>query len=183
MKNNIPSDQVIASALLQQLAGRRQFSQIMAERRSWNTTISTEHFNNADSLKAALIAKLPRDKNTASLVAQDTALTSRIPLKIFSIIKPSPVAQERSFGYEGLGSIYWHMVSKLVVLSVQETCLLRYSKQWSVMSLLWEGYLNITTKPTKVLVCTSHQILYGAVPTDPYSHTPCKAKGAHSNPV
>ena len=26
------------------------------------------------------------------------------------------------FGYEGLGSIYWHMVSKLL-LSVQETCL------------------------------------------------------------
>ena len=26
------------------------------------------------------------------------------------------------FGYEGLGSIYWHMVSKLL-LAVQETCL------------------------------------------------------------
>ncbi len=26
------------------------------------------------------------------------------------------------FGYEGLGSIYWHMVSKLV-LSIQEICL------------------------------------------------------------
>ncbi len=31
------------------------------------------------------------------------------------------------FGYEGLGSIYWHMVSKLL-LSVQETCLLAVDK-------------------------------------------------------
>ena len=27
------------------------------------------------------------------------------------------------FGYEGLGSIYWHMVSKLL-LAVQENCLI-----------------------------------------------------------
>ena len=55
-----------------------------------------------------------------SLVENDTQLL----LDIFEDIFDHKSFTGRSgtfFGYEGLGSIYWHMVSKLV-LSIQETC-------------------------------------------------------------
>jgi len=118
VKNNISSDQVKASALLQQLLDHG------------NTQIITKDiqgiyhfngaFNNADSLKAAL-SKLP-EQEYGSLVEKDTALI----LETFEDIFDHKAFTGRSgtfFGYEGLGSIYWHMVSKLL-LSVQETCLL-----------------------------------------------------------
>jgi hypothetical protein len=74
------------------------------------------------------------------------------------------------FAYEGLGSIYWHMISKLL-LAVQET-VLQFEHEENVDELL-EFYEDIqkglgTNKPPEV---------YGAFPTDPYSHTP-KGRGA-----
>lgn len=73
------------------------------------------------------------------------------------------------FAYEGLGSIYWHMISKLL-LAVQETAL---RCQGEAAAGLLEKYLDIRAglgfhKPPEV---------YGAFPTDPYSHTP-KGAGA-----
>jgi len=78
------------------------------------------------------------------------------------------------YGYEGLGSIYWHMVSKLAV-AVQECCIRAIEEKESeeVIGKLLEHYYEIVAgignhKPPK---------LYGAFPTDPYSHTP-RGKGA-----
>ena len=69
------------------------------------------------------------------------------------------------FAYEGLGSIYWHMVSKLLV-AVQET-LLRYPDSPHKGRLVDHYYeiragIGVNKSPE----------LYGAFPTDPYSHTP-----------
>ena len=74
------------------------------------------------------------------------------------------------FAYEGLGSIYWHMVSKLL-LAVQETVLRCQNEPVSIG--LVEQYHEISAglgfnKPPSV---------FGAFPTDPYSHTP-KGQGA-----
>ena len=73
------------------------------------------------------------------------------------------------YGYEGLGSIYWHMVSKLL-LAVQECCLKAIESHESeeVAGKLLEHYYEINEgigvhKPPS---------LYGAFSTDPYSHTP-----------
>ena len=74
------------------------------------------------------------------------------------------------FGYEGLGSIYWHMVSKLL-LSVQET-LLRTRNEPSLADLM-DKYADIR----KGLSFNKAPDVYGAFPTDPYSHTP-KGQGA-----
>jgi hypothetical protein len=74
------------------------------------------------------------------------------------------------FGYEGLGSIYWHMVSKLL-LSVQET-ILRTRSEPSLMELM-DKYADIR----KGLSFNKTPDEYGAFPTDPYSHTP-KGQGA-----
>jgi hypothetical protein len=74
------------------------------------------------------------------------------------------------FAYEGLGSIYWHMVSKLL-LAVQET-ILRTRAESSTPALI-EKYTDIR----KGLGFNKTPDVYGAFPTDPYSHTP-KGQGA-----
>jgi hypothetical protein len=74
------------------------------------------------------------------------------------------------FAYEGLGSIYWHMVSKLL-LAVQET-ILRTRGEPSTQALI-ENYVDIR----KGLSFNKTPENYGAFPTDPYSHTP-KGQGA-----
>ncbi len=70
------------------------------------------------------------------------------------------------FGYEGLGSVYWHMVSKLR-LAVLETLAATDPASPAVPRLqaharaLREG-LGVGRSPAE----------YGALPSDPYSHTP-----------
>lgn len=78
------------------------------------------------------------------------------------------------YGYEGLGSIYWHMVSKLL-LAVQESCLSSVNNQDAdeIIGRLIEHYYEIQAG---IGVHKSPK-LFGAFPTDPYSHTPMH-KGA-----
>ena len=73
------------------------------------------------------------------------------------------------YGYEGLGSIYWHMVSKLQ-LAVQECCIKAQEEQESpeVIGRLLEHYYEINAG----IGVHKSPALYGAFPTDPYSHTP-----------
>jgi hypothetical protein len=74
------------------------------------------------------------------------------------------------FAYEGLGSIYWHMVSKLL-LAVQETILRTRSESSS--GALIEKYADIR----RGQCFNKTPTVYGAFPIDPYSHTP-KGQGA-----
>jgi len=74
------------------------------------------------------------------------------------------------FAYEGLGSVYWHMVSKLI-LAVQET-IRRTRSEPSTRGLL-EKYADLC----KGQSFNKTPAVYGAFPTDPYSHTP-KGRGA-----
>ncbi len=74
------------------------------------------------------------------------------------------------FAYEGLGSIYWHMISKLL-LATQEI-VLRYQAEPCAPGLL-EKYRDIRAG----LGFHKTPAVYGAFPTDPYSHTP-KGQGA-----
>ncbi|MGB4594993.1 MAG: hypothetical protein WBI14_03720 [Anaerolineaceae bacterium] len=74
------------------------------------------------------------------------------------------------FAYEGLGSIYWHMVSKLL-LATQETAL-RCQDEPASKGLI-ERYFEISAG----LGFNKSPAVFGAFPTDPYSHTP-KGQGA-----
>ncbi|MBN2521667.1 MAG: hypothetical protein JXB24_00255 [Bacteroidales bacterium] len=69
------------------------------------------------------------------------------------------------YAYEGLGSIYWHMVTKLL-LAVQENI----AKQTDLKNKmrLTEIYYDIR----KGIGFNKTPSEYGAFPTDPYSHTP-----------
>lgn len=135
----------------------------------------TYHFNgsfkNANDLKVAL--EQMQDSTWSQLVNQEKKNVLGIFEKVFNH-KAFTGRSGTFFGYEGLGSIYWHMVSKLQ-LAVQEVCIeaVRANEDASVIGKLLEHYYEINEgigahKPPK---------LYGAFSTDPYSHTPF-GKGA-----
>ncbi|MFB9053965.1 hypothetical protein ACFFVB_12835 [Formosa undariae] len=167
-KNNIPSEKVEQSKLLKMLVhdGNRQ----VIEQDFLGNYHFNSNFNNAKSLNAAL-ADL--GENYKVLVDEDKTEV----LQIFEDIFDHKSFTGRSgtfFGYEGLGSIYWHMVSKLL-LAVQETCLLaiEHKESDAVIGRLLDHYYEINAG---IGVHKSPE-LYGAFPTDPYSHTPA-TKGA-----
>ena len=168
-KNNIPSQKVESSTLLQQLL-KDGNSQIIEKDVLGNYHFNG-NFNNAESLKEAL-SKLPEEQY-GLLIEKDTTLLLDIFEEVFNH-KSFTGRSGTFFGYEGLGSIYWHMVSKLL-LSVQETCLLAVEQKESEVTIgkLLDHYYEINEG---IGVHKSPE-LYGAFPTDPYSHTP-GGKGA-----
>jgi hypothetical protein len=168
-KNNINSKKVEKSALLQQLL-KDGNTQIIEKDVAGNYHFNG-NFNNANSLKDALAA-LPEEKYQA-LIEKDTDFVLAIFEEIFDH-KSFTGRSGTFFGYEGLGSIYWHMVSKLL-LSVQETCLMAVANKESEVTIgkLLDHYYEINEG---IGVHKSPE-LYGAFPTDPYSHTP-GGKGA-----
>ncbi|SNR48461.1 hypothetical protein SAMN06265371_103446 [Lutibacter agarilyticus] len=168
-KNNISAKKVEKLALIKQLLkdGNKQ----IVEKDILGNFHFNGNFNNADSLKNAL-AELPEEQYKSLVEEDEKAL-----LNIFEEIFDHKSFTGRSgtfFGYEGLGSIYWHMVSKLVV-AVQENCLkaIEANESAEVVGRLLEHYYEINEG---IGVHKSPE-LYGAIPTDPYSHTP-GGKGA-----
>ncbi|NNJ12651.1 hypothetical protein EKD04_020205 [Chloroflexales bacterium ZM16-3] len=73
------------------------------------------------------------------------------------------------FAYEGLGSIYWHMVAKLL-LAVQEVFLRAADSgaDGETLAALAAAYQDIRSG----LSAHKSPAEYGAFPSDPYSHTP-----------
>ena len=167
-KNIIPSISVKKSKLLLQLLadGNTQIIQ--------KDIIGKYHFNagfnNANPLKEAL-HRLP--DNYQLLIKKEEKLILDIYEEMFDH-KSFTGRSGTFFGYEGLGSIYWHMVSKLLV-ATQENCLLAIKSNESeeVIGRLFEHYYEIN----EGIGAHKSPELYGAFPTDPYSHTPA-GKGA-----
>lgn len=73
------------------------------------------------------------------------------------------------FGYEGLGSIYWHMVSKLA-LAVSENYSAALESGASAETT--ESLKNHLTNIKRGIGAEKSPSDYGAFPSDPYSHTP-----------
>ncbi|MFU8821915.1 MAG: hypothetical protein ACNA8G_10220 [Gammaproteobacteria bacterium] len=73
------------------------------------------------------------------------------------------------FGFEGLGSIYWHMVAKLL-LAVQENffAALEHGADAATRQRLGELYYRVR----EGIGFNKTPAEFGAFPTDPYSHTP-----------
>ena len=73
------------------------------------------------------------------------------------------------YAYEGLGSIYWHMVSKLL-LAAQENTIAAVNKnaEADVVKELCEAYYGVRAG----IGFNKEAEVYGAFPADPYSHTP-----------
>ena len=167
-KNNISKIEVTQSDLLKTLLedGNKQLiSEDINGNYHFNGTL-----NNANSL-SALLDNL--DLKYERLVQTEKQHILQIYENVFDH-KSFTGRSGTFYGYEGLGSIYWHMVSKLV-LAVQEACLkaIKGNETDEVVGRLLEHYYEMNEG---IGVHKSPQ-LYGAFPTDPYSHTPA-GKGA-----
>lgn len=168
-KNNLPSASVRQSSLLTQLA--EDDNRDIIEKDVSGHYHFNGNFKNARDLEIAL-GELAQTKY-AKLVEKE----KRWVLQAFENVFNHKAFTGRSgtfYGYEGLGSIYWHMVSKLL-LAVEECCLKANQENAAaeVADRLKEHYYEVMEG---IGVHKSPQ-LYGAFPTDPYSHTPA-GKGA-----
>ncbi len=76
------------------------------------------------------------------------------------------------FGYEGLGSIYWHMVTKLL-LAVQENLWQVYDQEGD--SVVAEQIKDLYYDVRDGIGFNKTPAVYGSFPADPYSHTPAGA--------
>ncbi|MBE0677312.1 MAG: hypothetical protein IH592_00970 [Bacteroidales bacterium] len=163
-KNNIPAGRVKGSELLTRLIADKETSIVSRD----NTGGLHFHgsFRNAGVLESALESL--DDEKYGQLVDKEKSLILNIYEEIFD--HQSFTGRSGTFyAYEGLGSIYWHMVSKLL-LAVQE-CFFQAMDEGVERGLsaqLREHYFDIKAG----IGMYKSPGLYGAFPTDAYSHTP-----------
>jgi len=166
-KNQIPAEEVRKSKLLQKLVAENEVSFLSKD------STGGFHFNgtfrNADVVSKAL-EKLDKEKY-GELIQQDKKLVLDIYEKMFD--HQSFTGRSGTFyGYEGLGSIYWHMVSKLL-LAVQE-CYFKGVKEKATKDILGRIKQHYYEIKAGIGLYKSPE-LYGAFPTDAYSHTPANS--------
>ena len=167
-RNTIPTATVAESKLLQQLL-KEENHQVLSQ------DIKGEyHFNgnfkNAEDLKQAL-KQLP--EKYIDLVQKECDIILAAFEQVFNH-KAFTGRSGTFYGYEGLGSIYWHMVSKLALASYEtvEHSIEAGEKQ-ELVEQLREHYYEIVAG----IGAHKSPMDYGAFPSDPYSHTP-GGKGA-----
>lgn len=163
-KNIIPKQDVEHSVLLRSLASDEN-KQIIEQDVNGNYHFNG-NFKNAADLNIAL--KELKQSNEINVSEEEYTKVFQIFEKVFNH-KAFTGRSGTFYGYEGLGSIYWHMVSKLQ-LAVQEVCSRAERKNANpeIFGRLLEHYYEINEG---IGVHKSPE-LYGAFPTDAYSHTP-----------
>lgn len=166
-KNNIPSQRIKGSELLSKLAADQDQSIISPDEN--NNYHFNGKFRNADVLKESL-EKLDSDQYGVLLEKEKDEI-----LGIYEDLFDHQSFTGRSgtfYGYEGLGSIYWHMVSKLL-LAVEECYFMGKEEGADPVTLgrIKDHYYEIKAG----IGLYKSPDLYGAFPTDAYSHTPANA--------
>lgn len=167
-KNNIPVQSVQSNSFLQLLL--QDGGAGIIEKDITGGYHFNGNFRNAGDVEKALQA-LP-EKYQQNVNKEASAV-----LQLFEEVFNHKAFTGRSgtfFAYEGLGSIYWHMVSKLL-LAVEEIC--STAQQTTTDNITLQKIVaHFHAIKEGVGVHKSPQV-YGAFPTDPYSHTPF-GKGA-----
>jgi len=164
-KNNLSEAQVKDSPLIAALVANNDMTLIQRDENGLHHFNGT--FRNAKDVNRALNA-LQKQPQYAPLVTAERESM----LHLFETIFQHSQFTGRSgtfFAYEGLGSIYWHMVSKLL-LAVQETYLWAsdHGEAGATLEALRVAYYDIR----QGIGFNKTPQVYGAFPTDPYSHTP-----------
>lgn len=165
-KNRIRAEQVQNLSLVTKLIESHDASLISRD-------VNGEyHFNgafrNAKDVKKALDS-LSQQKQYTALVDQEGDAV----LALFERVFNHAAFTGRSstfYAYEGMGSIYWHMVSKLL-LAVQEVYFNALKSDAESAPALADVYVDVRNG----LGYKTSPEIYGAFPTDPYSHTPADA--------
>jgi hypothetical protein len=164
-KNSIPNANIEESQLLTQLLTNNNNSIVNKDVKG------NYHFNgnfhNANYLNEALDLLKNQNEYHDLVVKEYDAI-----IQIFEDVFNHKAFTGRSgtfFAFEGLGSIYWHMVSKLhlAVLEVIEKAH-NDNEDAAIIEALSVHYHEIG----KGIGIHKTPEVYGAFPTDPYSHTP-----------
>jgi hypothetical protein len=162
-KNLVPSEQVETIPLLQEMLAENDES-ILLRDADGNYRFNAE-LTNAGELNNQL--------DSMTDVYGDSIEAARNPLReLYENVFNHQAFTGRSggmFGFEGLGCIYWHMVSKLL-LAAQENFFtaLDQGTDETVCRQLGQLYYRVR----KGIGFNKTPAEYGAFPTDPYSHTP-----------
>jgi hypothetical protein len=162
-KNRIPAEALESIPLLNQLLEAGDESVVLRDEQG--TFRFNADFANARDLIAGLDA-LP-------FVYAEEARRARQPLvELYEQVFNHKAFTGRSgtmFGFEGLGSVYWHMVSKLL-LAVQERFFAAQDAGDEEGVRLALGRLYFRVREGLGFNKTPRE--FGAFPTDPYSNTP-----------
>ncbi|MEO9474765.1 MAG: hypothetical protein ABJG41_04510 [Cyclobacteriaceae bacterium] len=163
-KNTIPKDFVESSNLAQSLLTMGDTSVLQMD------INGNYHFNGTFNNQASLINALYCLRNTelGELVDQERQSFVDVFERMFNH-RAFTGRSGTFYGYEGLGSIYWHMVSKLL-LATQENIYTAAEdkKNDPAMGRMIDHYYEIRAG---IGINKSPEV-YGSFPTDPYSHTP-----------
>ena len=166
-KNRISPDQVEAIPLLQSLLERGD--RRIVERDADGCCRFSSEFTNIGDLHAQL------DIIAEDYGKQDEAGFEQARQQLLALYER--VFDHRSFtgrsggmfGFEGLGCIYWHMVSKLL-LAVEENFFAALEQDAGAKVIKKLG--NLYYRVREGIGFNKAPDEYGAFPTDPYSHTP-----------
>ncbi|UCE02208.1 MAG: hypothetical protein JSW67_13295 [Candidatus Latescibacterota bacterium] len=167
-RNVIPQQRVAEVQLVQELLDSREVS--LLARDAFGVCRFHGDFSNARDVAAALDRLAANQRWTQSVARDRQAI-----LELFEEVFDHASYTGRSgsmYAFEGLGCIYWHMVSKLLV-AVQEITLRAAGtgEPEPVVRDLMALYYRIRAGLGSAKTAAE----YGAFPTDPYSHTPAHA--------
>lgn len=166
-KNNIPAGKVNGSKLLSGLLDNKDTSILSMD------DFGNCHFNGSFRNSAVLESAL--NQLDSAIYGETLSEEKEQILALFEELFDHQSFTGRSgtfYGYEGLGSIYWHMVSKLL-LAAQECYFKGVSEQADpvILGKIKDHYYEIKAG----IGLNKSPELYGAFPTDAYSHTPGNA--------
>ncbi|WP_019134858.1 hypothetical protein [Cellulomonas massiliensis] len=167
-RNAVPADLAAATPLLERLDGVGDRS--VARRDVHGVFRFAPGIHNVRDVEAALAA-LP---SRAGLDPDEVQRGRPALLETFERVFRHSQFTGRSgsfFAYEGLGSIYWHMVSKLL-LAVQENAQAAGEAGDAASA---RGLRAAYDDVRDGLGYRKSAAVYGAFPVDPYSHTPAGA--------
>ena len=164
-KNIIPKNSISASTLL--LTMLKEDDHSIIESDANGDTRFNSDFKNSFDLSSKLKSLEVTDRY-GDLASQNYDEIMKIYESIFNH-RNYTGRSGTMFSYEGIGSIYWHMVSKLL-LAVQENFFQAESKKEPKDNIKKLGHLYYKIRNGLSSEKTPQE--YGAFPFDPYSHTP-----------
>ncbi|MCH7414248.1 hypothetical protein MM213_12170 [Belliella sp. R4-6] len=160
-KNQIAARDISSNLLIAEMIKRNDFRVIEIDAK--NNVYFNSDLNNGKILKAKLNLIKSEYQGFEKVCFQQV-------LDLYENIFNHKAFTGRSgtfFAFEGLGSIYWHMVSKLL-LAVNEVLSGTDEIAQLTRGALIDHYYEIRAG---IGINKSPEV-YGAIPTDPYSHTP-----------
>ncbi|WP_394389582.1 hypothetical protein [Shewanella woodyi] len=166
-KNIIPKHSVIASPLLKNMVEKRD-ERIIVQDSEGVFRFNAELSNANDLIQQLEIISTEPD---CPINANKESI-----LELYESVFNHKAFTGRSggmFGFEGLGCIYWHMVSKLLLATMENFFTALQQNDTESTQALGQLYYRIRAG----IGFNKNPEEYGAFPTDPYSHTP-KTAGA-----